>query len=278
MATRRGSSPATALALFFGLTFGWSWAFWLGAALVRGTSSNTASVLQVLGGFGPSLAAVVVVAHTEGHTGLKSWLARCLQWRVGWRWMLLAGVLPALGMGLAVLIPTALGGKLPDSPAKGHLMLAAINFVLVFLIGGPLGEEFGWRGHALPAMQARWGWRVASLALGGVWAAWHLPLFYGNDTVQSHLPFGLYATSIVASSVVFAWLYRQTRGSVLPALVLHTAINAWPLVIPVMAMPDGRSHATPFQWVVGMQVALAITLLMPGWTRSNRYQFKLHQT
>ena len=55
----------------------------------------------------------------------------------------------------------------------------------------------------------------------------------------------------------------------------HTAINAWPLVIPVMAMPDGSSHATPFQWVVGMQVALAIGLLMPDWPRFNRYQFKL---
>ena len=272
-----GSGSASTLALFFALAFGWSWAFWLGAALVRGPSPVTASVLQVLGGFGPSLAAVMVVAHTGGRSGQKIWLTRCLQWRVGWRWMLLAVVLPALGMGLAVLIPTALGGTLPDSPARGHPMLAAINFVPVCLIGGPLGEEFGWRGHALPAMQARWGWRSASLLLGGVWAAWHLPLFYCNDTVQSHLPLGLYATSIVASSVVFAWLYRQTRGSVLPALILHTAINAWPLVIPVMALPAGNGHASALQWVVGMQVALAIGLLMPDWPRFNRYQFKLNK-
>ncbi len=142
-------------------------------------------------------------------------------------------------------------------------MLVALNFALVFLIGGPLGEEFGWRGYALPVMQARWGWRGASLGLGVVWVAWHLPLFYGSGTVQSYLPLQLFAISAMASSVVFAWLYNQTPGSVLPVLVLHTATNAWFLVIPVMVMPDG-SNLRPFQLTVGILALLAVTLLMTG--------------
>jgi hypothetical protein len=250
----------TAVLLFFALAFGWSWACWAGAALLKNGSAFTSGALQMLGGFGPSMAAVVVVAHREGRTGLRSWFTRCLQWRVGWLRMLLAFVFPLLFMGLAAFIHVALGGTLPDSPAKGHLMLVAINFLLVFLVGGPLGEEFGWRGFALPALQARWGWRTASLVLGGAWAAWHLPLFYSNGTVQSHLPFGLYAMSIMASSVVFAWLYNRNRGSLLPVLVLHTAVNAWSMVIPVMVMPDG-SNLRPFQLVVGILVLVAVMLL-----------------
>jgi membrane protease YdiL (CAAX protease family) len=248
---------------FFAWAFGWSWTCWFGAALLKNGSAFTAGGLEMLGGFGPGIAAVVVVAHGEGRSGLHRWLLRCLQWRVGWLRVLLAFIAPALLMGLALVIHGALGGTIPDSPARGHVWLAALNFILVFLIGGPLGEEFGWRGYALPAMQARWGWRKASLTLGVVWATWHLPLFLSSGTVQSHLPFGLYAASAVASSVVFAWLYNQNSGSVLPVLVLHTAVNAWFLIIPVMVMPEG-SNLRPFQLVVGLLVLVAATLLMPG--------------
>ncbi len=233
---------------------------------MKSGAAFAAGVLQILGGFRPGIAAVVVVARSQGRAGLRSWLGRCLQWRFGWLRMLLALALPVLVIGLAAVIHLALGGTLPESPAKGHVLLAAMNFVLVFLIGGPLGEEFGWRGYAQPAMQARWGWRRASLALGVVWAAWHLPLFYGSGTVQSHLPFGLYAISAVPSSVVFAWLFNQTGGSVLPVLALHTSVNAGFLIIPVMVMPDG-SNLRPFQWTVGILVLVAVMLLTP---RSNR--------
>lgn len=256
-------STGTALGKFFAWAFGWSWTCWLGAALLKDGSPSTASVLQVIGGFGPGIAAVVVLAQLGGRGGLRCWLARCLQWRVGWLRMLLAFMAPALLMGVAAILHVAMGGTLPHSPARGHLMLVALNFALVFLIGGPLGEEFGWRGYALPVMQARWGWRGASLGLGVVWVAWHLPLFYGSGTVQSYLPLQLFAISAMASSVVFAWLYNQTPGSVLPVLVLHTATNAWFLVIPVMVMPDG-SNLRPFQLTVGILALLAVTLLMIG--------------
>jgi hypothetical protein len=138
-----------------------------------------------------------------------------------------------------------------------------MNFLLVFLVGGPLGEEFGWRGFALPGLQARWGWRVASLLLGVVWTVWHLPLFYSVGTVQSHLPMGLYALSAIASSVLFAWLFNRSRGSIVPVLVLHTAVNAWSLIIPVMVLPDG-SNLRPFQIVVGILVLTAVALLVLG--------------
>jgi membrane protease YdiL (CAAX protease family) len=227
----------------------------------RRTGGSTA--LALLGGFGPSLAAVVVVAHQGGRGVLRRWLSRCLQWRVGWRWMAGAFFFPAGCMGLAAATHVALGGTLPPSPAAGHILLAALNFVLVFLVGGPLGEEFGWRGYALPALQRRWGWRSASLVLGGAWTLWHVPLFYSAGTVQSHLPMGLYALSAIASSVLFAWLFNRTAGSVLPVLVLHTAVNAWSSVIPVMVQPDG-SNLRPFQWVVGTLVFAAVLLLLCG--------------
>ena len=261
------SRCAASLLTFFALAFVWSWTCWLFAPALKADFSVAATALSLAGGFGPSLAAVVMVAYGRGcgsgRAGLRRWLARCLQWRIGWPWALLAFVFPVVFMGLAGAAHVALGGTLPPSPATGHVWMAAANFLLIFLVGGPLGEEFGWRGYALPALQTRWGWRVASLLLGAVWAIWHLPLFYSAGTVQSHLPMGLYALSAVASSVLFAWLFNRNQGSVVPALVLHTAVNAWSLIIPVMVLPDG-SNLRPFQIVVGILVLTAVALLSCG--------------
>jgi uncharacterized protein len=220
-------------------------------------------VLALVGGFGPSLAALAVVARQGGRADLRRWLKRCLQGRAAWRWVALALCFPFACMGLAAAAHVALGGALAPSPAAAHVLLATANFVLVFLVGGPLGEEFGWRGYALPALQRWWGWRIASLVLGGAWALWHLPLFFSAGTLQSHLPMGLFALSAIASSVVFTWLFNRTEGSVLPVLMLHTAINAGPTVVPVMVQPDG-SNLRPFQWVVGLLVATALLLLLRG--------------
>ncbi len=258
---RDATGAAHALLAFFGLAFAWSWAFWLLSPLLKAASPITATALFMLGGFGPSLAAVAVVARYGGCSGLRRWMKRCWQWRVGWRWMALAVFFPVGFMGLAAVAHVALGGALPASPASGHALVAAVNVLLVFLIGGPLGEEFGWRGYAQPALQDRWGWRGASLVLGAAWALWHLPLFYSPGTVQSHLPMGWYALSAVASSVVFGWLYNRSSGSVWPALVLHTAVNAWSSVIPVMVKPDG-SNLRPFQFVVGILAVTALALLV----------------
>jgi len=255
--------PAASLLAFFALAFAWSWTCWLLAPALKADFPVPSTTLSLVGGFGPSLAAVGMVAYGSGRVGLRRWLMRCLQWRVGWRWVVLAFLFPVVFMGLAAAAHVALGGTLPPSPAAGHVGLAAMNFLLVFLVGGPLGEEFGWRGYALPALQARWGWRVASVLLGAVWAVWHLPLFYTAGTMQSHLPMELFVLSTIASSVLFAWLFNRSRGSIVPVLVLHTAVNAWSLIIPVMVLPDG-SNLRPFQIVVGILVLTAVALLLGG--------------
>ena len=260
---------AASLLSFFALAFAWSWACWLIAAAIKADAPVAATVLSLVGGFGPSLAAVVVMAYCAGKAGLRRWLMTCLRWRGGWRWILLAFLFPVVFMGLAAAAHGAIGGSLPASPAAGHWGMAAFNFLLIFLVGGPLGEEFGWRGYALPALQARWGWRAASLLLGVVWALWHLPLFYSAGTAQSHLPMGLYALSAIASSVLFAWLFNRSRGSIVPVLVLHTAVNAWSSIIPVMVLPDG-SNLRPFQIVVGILVLTAVALLFTGEQSPNR--------
>lgn len=186
------------------------------------------------GSFGPSLAAIVVVASTRRIGGLHAWLKHCLQWRIGWGWWAIAALLPLAVMLLAAGLHVALCADIATSPASRHLLMTVVNLPLVLLLGGPLGEEFGWRGYALPVLQDRLGWRTASLGLGLVWGVWHLPLFFINGTAQAHAPPVLFLLSVVAMSVVFAWLANRTAGSVVTSLMFHTAINFWPSVVPVL--------------------------------------------
>jgi membrane protease YdiL (CAAX protease family) len=244
---------------FFALTFAWSWVCWALSPAIRPQQPGLATLLMFAGSFGPSLAAIVVVASTRSLEGLRAWRSRCLQWRIGWGWWAFALLLPLAVMLLAAGLHISLGGEIATFPASGHLLMTVVNLPLVLLLGGPLGEEFGWRGYALPVLQDRLGWRVASLGLGLVWGVWHLPLFFIDGTAQAHLPLGLFLLSVVAMSVVFAWLANRTEGSVVAALLFHTAINFWPSVVPVLPTEAGdRAYA----FVVATLVVLAVVALL----------------
>ena len=253
-----GNEDRPRLLAFFALAFAWSWTWWLLAPAIEAHSALAAGVLSCLGGFGPGVAALAVVGYGGGRAALRAWLGRCLQWRIGGRWFAFAFFLPLALMGLAAAMQVALGGTLRSSPVAGHLPLAAANLVLILLLGGPLGEELGWRGYALPALQTRHGWRVASLILGAVWGLWHLPLFFVADTLQSQIPLLPFFLSTVALSVVFAWLFNRSRASVLPALVLHTAVNWWAWVVPGFLVAGSFRQSA---LLLGLLVLLAIRLL-----------------
>lgn len=264
--TGRGWLQRQPLLGFLWLAFAWSWAFWW----ARGWLSPTvqlqapwlAQLLMLAGGFGPSVAAVLVVRITRGRAGLRAWFARCLRWNRGrgalWGWMLLAFFAPLVVVLMAAGTHLALGGSIAPSPAVGQVPLALLNVLAVLLLGGPLGEEFGWRGYALPRLQAHMDWRPASVLLGAVWGVWHLPLFFISDTVQAHMTLALFLLSAVAMSVIFAWFAQHSGASVVTALVLHTAINYWPAIVPVLPTPQS---VRPYALVVGIQVLLALGLM-----------------
>lgn len=246
------------LLAFFALTFAWSWSCWLLAPELKSSSSNASSVLFFLGGFGPSIAAVVVVGATSGRAGLGAWLRRCLR-RTGWDWLALAALAPLAILALAAAAHIALGGSLKSSPALQNVPLLLANVVLVFLVGGPLGEELGWRGLALPVMLQRLGWRASSLVLGGIWGLWHLPLFFIAGSAQHQGSMPAFFVLIVATSVFYTWLFKRSAGSILPVLALHTASNSWPAVIPIL--PSDQVQR-PYLFVVGIVLIAAIWLLV----------------
>ena len=100
---------------------------------------------------------------------------------------------------------------------------------------------------------------MQGLGLGLVWGVWHLPLFFIDGTAQAHVPPALFLLGVVAMSVVFAWLVNRTAGSVVAALLFHTAINFWPSVVPVL--PTESSYRA-YAFVVATLVLLAVVALL----------------
>ena len=120
-----------------------------------------------------------------------------------------------------------------DSPAA--VTGFVLNVLLVLLIAGRL-EEFGWRGFAIPRLQAEYSALTAGLTVGVAWALWHLPfVLFGWVTGQGPLP--LYMIWIVGASLVLTWLYNSTGGSVLLCMLFHAVNNASGLFAPQGDVP-----------------------------------------
>ena len=168
--------------------------------------------------FGPAFAAIIVVAVANGRAGLRDLLGRMARWRVGARWYALALGLPMVLALAAAGLHIMLGARM----AVEFGNLSVLNFVVFVLI---VGEELGWRGYALPKLLARRSALSASLILGALWGAWHLPTFFVPGVPQYGLPFSAFVLLTMSYSVLFTWVYLHTTGSVLIATLLHGAIN-----------------------------------------------------
>jgi uncharacterized protein len=215
---------------------------------------------------GPLVAAVVVVAATEGRPGLRRLAGHALRWRVGWVWYLVALGVPVLVHLATIAGNAAVGGPPPTfeslTPWYAVLMVFAVR--LVNPLDGPLGEEPGWRGYALPRLQAtRSPLRTAAILCVLV-AGWHLPLYLMPDSGLR--PFDVVTTS--ACTVFFVWLFDRSGGSALMTLIAHAAEGSVRLVLLWPAEAD-TTRARLVNCVVWVLVAAAVLVLdRRAWTRS----------
>lgn len=227
--------------LFLAVTFAWSWGFWaLPVMLHAGVALPPALADYAAAGtpaaWGPLVGAAVVALLRGGVAGLWALLKRGLIFRIGWRWYLVVFLtFPAL-IGGSVLLAALMGAPFTATEPMLQPVMIPIGFVVILLTGGPLQEEFGWRGTLLDPMQERFGALGASLVVGTIWALWHIPLFYfPNEAAPFYdRPFwGLFVTSVMIS-VLFTWIWNHTRGSVAAMLLFHTMFNLSHWIFPVL--------------------------------------------
>ncbi|MCB8925947.1 MAG: CPBP family intramembrane metalloprotease [Ardenticatenaceae bacterium] len=178
-------------------------------------------LLTRLADFAFSIAGVVMIAVTAGQAGLRELWQRLTRWRIGWRWYAL-GLLP---LGL-YLVATAVANGFSSAEINMSTIGTALfslqaGFFVSLFLRGALGEELGLRGFALPYLQARMSTFRASLIIGVLWGAWHLPVLIGRD-VLSVVAFSLLSIGL---AMLFTWLFNGSGGSLIPVLLFHASQN-----------------------------------------------------
>jgi membrane protease YdiL (CAAX protease family) len=175
----------------------------------------------------PTISATILTFARDGLQGLKSLYARLIRWRFDLKWyaLVLLGI-PVVGW-IAALVTES-------NPLKETGNLAQLLLMLFYVfVTGPLCEELGWRGFALPRLLDRFTPFTASLILGAIWGVWHLPSFFLGGMVQAGLSLPFFLLNAVLLSIFVTWVFQHTDGSVLITVLIHFTVNICASIIGV---------------------------------------------
>jgi uncharacterized protein len=238
------------LLLYFILAYAVSWSIWP-LVLVNPESSPLVP-------FGPLIAAVIVALLAGGLKELRALLGQLLRWRVHPIWYVIALLGPFVLTAAAAALTVATGAPAPNIEAyTDWLGIGAALLSTIIIVG--LFEEVGWRGFALPRLERSHDALWAALVLGVIWAAWHLPELISDPGQRPPLQFFVW---ILAQSVILAWLYNSTNGSLPIVIICHGAVNtAGRFVLPEFS---GGSYQVVWWFMVGLYVVIAVIVTLLG--------------
>lgn len=255
---------------FFFMAYAFSWIILIPYILSQWNilpNTNIFTIFFALTAFvGPTLSAYIMGRITEGKDGWLNIKERFRRFKVGWIWyvFILLGIPLVMTFGISIL-PGALAsfqGFPSGFPAK-----YIVFFVIIFFGGGPLGEEIGWRGFALPRMQARYGALRATLLLGVLWTFWHLPHFLttaqrggpGSNLSILYINLPIFLLLVMSIAVIITWVFNHTKESLFIAMLLHASINTFSLILALFSAPIVMSTDLPV--AIGLGI-LAIVILI----------------
>ena len=233
------------LAAYFLIAYSFSWILWIPRVLhsheiIVIPSEFLVNALGPVGTFGPMVAALFLTYSRVGKEGMRSLLRQSFGTSFNGRWWLIAIVLwPAL-TGIGLLMAVYIGGEtVPEILLFTAPWLLLLPFIRTVILGGPLGEEMGWRGYALPRLQSSFNELNSGLILGVLWGFWHLPAFWA---VGGHngMPFPLFLLIIISQTPIYTWIYNNTNRSLWPVIIFHAFQNT--VLFNVLGMDSGPMY------------------------------------
>ena len=253
------------MALFLLIAFAFSWAQWLAAMPSVQQWIGIRVPLTPFGSFGPAIAALVVLR-------AKGWWRSIGRWRMpAFSFIAACFTLPITAV-VCFFIAARLSGDV-TSPSFPPLVLIAAAAAQILILGGPLGEEPGWRGYLLPELRKSMGPLLATLVVAAVWLAWHLPLYWVPGSAQQEIPSPKFALALLAYSFVMTWLVERSGGSTLAAILFHTSANVTFWLAAVAIKSKAQDHAFWPAYLAALAVlgvASAIALFLTGSGRDVR--------
>lgn len=227
------SSATTApLIVYFTLAYSLSWIIWfpLYSPALGVKQLPVLPFQHGIGGLGPMIAAFITTWIFEKQKGVK-----ILLWQMVKVKPLLYVLIALLSPFLLAVIAAVMNRSINHRPIElGGLFQAhefpGFNFISFFLYNlffFGFGEEVGWRGFALPRLQARYNALWASVILTLFWAVWHWPLFlYRPGFTQMGVAGALgWLFSLLTGSVLLTWLYNSSKASILICAIFHSTVD-----------------------------------------------------
>lgn len=170
----------------------------------------------------PTLLAILLTGITGGRNGIAALLQKLLQWRIGFKWYVLAVTIP-LGIHLMMSLLALWFGWISSIQVKPW---SPAQFILVgiFMMIAALLEELGWRGYALPKLLVFRSALSSALIIGVFWGVLHLPLS-APGMVNAGVPWTAAMLNFIGFSVLLTWLFIQSRGSLVIVILCHFSAN-----------------------------------------------------
>jgi membrane protease YdiL (CAAX protease family) len=246
------------LPVFFLLAYATSWSLLL---VLYGMMRAPATFVIFVQTLGPTIAARIVLTMIGGRVAYRQMRRRGRLWHVSFRWYVVAlAVIPAACLGAVAVLPGGVAAL--ETASAGSMLTTFAIFLVIGFFSGPLFEEPGWRGFALPRLERDRGPLVGTLILGVLWGAWHLPQFLVPEWAAQNggsdpATIAAFLVLVITLSPVLTWVYNHT-GSLFLAMVTHASINA------TLAMVPGPSGGP---MVVGIVAFGAISLVLVVATR-----------
>jgi uncharacterized protein len=257
---------------FVATACGVSWAIWTPVFARRGRGL-VAALAGVIGTAGPAIAAGIE-ARRGASTTTSEFAGRCRRAPTSPFWWAVApGVPIATTLGGATLAAHRID-RTPTGPGvtPAHIAGTAAVALTIALPDGPLGEEPGWRGYAVPVLQREHSPLTGSLLVGMAWTAWHIPLLAAMPSLRFGIPLrayiGPYAVWLIAQSVFHTWMHNASGGGVPVAVLAHSGVNATFLVAIMEGLPEvlEPDHAPRTMWTIAGAWAV-VALAIAGGTR-----------
>jgi len=219
--------------------------------------------------FSPTISALLLTYIFRGKEATTNLLKNYLKFKVRWIWYLAAAALLLVPLLISlVLYFFEIGGGSGLDPS---LTLASFMAWLIFnFFSGPLAEEAGWRGYALPRLQSKYNSLIASLILGFFWALWHVPLVFVIGASQAELGFFgwmIYTILIFTVTIILTWLYNNTKGSFVIVILAHYFFNVGSNIVVNMF---GLVNTTFYSIVGGISGVIYLVIIF-AWFGYKRF-------
>lgn len=240
-------------------TFLVTWIVWGGLVasskgiIDRSIFTNYLIPTIIIGGSAPSILAIIYMGLMEGKAGLKQLLGKIIIWRVNPFWYIFS-----ISYMFAIFYMPAVICNIFGNYYDLQLRYPPFYLLYLFagqLVGGPINEEFGWRGFVLPRLQRRFNPLAASIILGVTHVLWHLPLFFVYITE----PFNQYLLKVVLFSIIYTWVYNHTKGSLIPVCLLHSTYNFVSVVFIMTTIQPTIMYS-----IIANTIAI-IPIIFAGW-------------